>query len=161
LIPWEAKVEHTQGAKDYKSDPELERKVLPKYRQLYPDWKNTRITEVIRNTFGGTLVVVRGQPPEILENEEICYVSAEGGATIFSTTEELARFLEQKAQAPWMERLFYHPNLAGAAFLFLLVAIFVVGLRHPDNFSKDALSILGNVAGLAAGFFFGSARRVV
>jgi hypothetical protein len=138
---------------------EIEKLVLPKYKRLYPDWQNTRITEVVPNAFGGTLVVVRGQPEEILENEEICYVSPERGVTIFSTTEELARFLEGKAQAPWLERIFYHPHISGSVFVLLLVAIFFAGFYHPGRFSPDALSILGGVAGLAAGFFFGSARR--
>src|SRR5262245_44086251 len=138
---------------------EIEKLVLPKYKQLYPDWENTRITEVIPDTFGGTLVVVRGQPKEKLENEEICYVSPERGVTIFSTTEELARFLEEKAQTPWLERLFYRSHISGTVFLLLLVAIFVAGFYHPSNFSEQALNALGSVAGLAAGFFFGSARR--
>jgi hypothetical protein len=137
---------------------EIQERVLNKYKQIYPDWKNTRVTEAIP-AFGGTLYVVRGQPPVPFENEEICYVSPEGGTTIFGTTEELARFLEQKTQTPWLERLFYHPTLSGAVFLLVLVGIFFAGFHHPDRFSKEALSILGSIAGLAAGFFFGSAKR--
>jgi hypothetical protein len=154
-----SEVDMTVRANEYPSDAELAEKVLPKYEQLYPEWKGTKITEIIRDTFGGTLVVVRGRPAEIIENEEICYVSSEGGTTIFSTTEELARFLERKARAPWLERFFYYPHISGAAFLLLLLAIFFAGFKHPYQFSGQALSIIGNVAGLAAGFFFGSARR--
>ena len=136
----------------------VEKLVLPKYKQLYPDWKNTRVTEIVRDTFGGDLIVIRGLPAVRIENEEICYV-AEGGVTIFSTTEELARFLELKARAHWLERIFYRPHISGAAFVLLLLAIFVAGFQHPDKFSPQALAILGSVVGLAAGFFFGSTRR--
>jgi hypothetical protein len=148
-----------QRSRNVRSDQEIEKIVLPKYKRLNPGWTNTRVTEIIPDVFGGTLVVVRGQPPQIIENEEICYVSPEGGATIFSTTEELARFLEEKAQEPWLERLFYRPHIAGAVFVLLLVGIFVAGFHHPKDFSPQALATLGSVVGLAAGFFFGSARR--
>jgi hypothetical protein len=148
--------------KQSKSDSEhrslIEKLVLPKYKRLYPEWKNTRVTEIIHDIFGGDLVVVRGLPAVRIENEEICYV-AEGGVTIFSTTEELGRFLELKARAHWLERIFYRPHISGAVFVLLLVGIFFAGFWSPDKFSPQVLAILGSVVGLAAGFFFGSTRR--
>jgi uncharacterized membrane protein len=132
---------------------EIEKLVLPKYKLIYPDWSNTRITEVVES-FGGELVVVRGQPSEMSEGEEICYVSAEGGVTIFSTTEELARFLEHKANAGPLEKLLQRPVLSGLIFLVLLVCVFTVGFYR--EFLPQSLTILGSVTGMAAGFFFGA-----
>jgi hypothetical protein len=106
--------------------------------------------------FGGFLAVVIFNIAQGPDNDEICFVYPEKSVQIFSTTEELARFLELKAKAPLLERLFTRPIMSGVIFCFLLVAVFIVGF--VTNFRPEALSILGSVVGVAAGFFFGTGK---
>jgi uncharacterized membrane protein len=128
--------------------------VLPEYAKIYPLWTDVQVTEVVLDTFGGNLAVVRGLLENGHENEEICFVYPEGTVKIFRSTEELATFLEQKAKASFLERFFTRPILSGVIFAFLLVAVFIIGFT--SSFKPEALSILGSVVGVAAGFFFGS-----
>jgi len=138
--------------------PEIEKSVLAEYKKLYPKWKNVQITEVISDTFGGDLAVVRATTDEGHPNEEVCFVYPEGTVRIFSTTEELARFLELKAKAPFIERIFSRPVFTGMVFVFLLIAVFFIGFTPKDSFRPEVLTMLGSVLGGAAGFFFGSGK---
>jgi len=136
--------------------PEIKELVTRKYAKRYPGWTNVHVTEIVLDTFGGHLGVVRSRDENQHDNEEVCFVYPEGTVRIFYTTEELARFLEQKAKTSVIERLFTRPVLTGAIFAFLLMAVFVIGFKA--DFRPEALSILGSVVGVAAGFFFGTSR---
>jgi hypothetical protein len=111
---------------------------------------------MVIDTFGGNLAVIAYKTEKGTESDEMCFIDPEGDVRIFSTTEECVRFLEQKAKAPLLERIFTRPVMSGVVFVFLLVAVFIVGFF--TNFRPEALSILGSVVGVAAGFFFGSGK---
>ncbi|SRR6266404_4410648 len=131
--------------------------VTKEYEVRYPKWTDVIVTDVVLDTFGGNLAVVRATTEAGTENEEVCFAYPEGTVRIFSTTEELARFLELKAKAPLLERLFTRPVLSGIVLLLLLVLIFIIGF--VGTFNAQALAILGSVIGLAAGYFFGSSTK--
>src|SRR5208337_97611 len=131
--------------------------VTAEYTKRYPHWTGIHVTEVVMDTFGGHLAVTRAKTETGVDNEEVCFVYPEGSVRIFYSTEELARFLEQKAKTSTLERMFTRPVLSGVIFAFLLVAVFIVGFQ--TNFRAEALSILGSVVGVAAGFFFGSGQK--
>jgi hypothetical protein len=136
--------------------PEIKEVVTQEYAKRYPNWTDFHVTEIVVDTFGGHVAAVRAKDENKQDNEELCFVYPEGTVRIFYTTEELAKFLEQKAKTPTIERLFTRPVLTGIVFAFLLVAVFVIGFQ--TTFRPEALSILGSVVGVAAGFFFGSSR---
>lgn len=87
--------------------------------------------------------------------DEVCFVPVDGKVRIFDTTIELARFLEERANASWLERVFNRSVLTGLVFLILILAIFVSGFF---DFDSKALAILGSVVGSAGGFFFASEK---
>jgi len=131
---------------------EIRKVVIQAYTERYPEWGEVRVSDIVQDTFGGHLAVVRPKN----EPEEMCFVYPEGTVRIFTSTEDLARFLEQKAKASFVERLFTRPVLSGLVFAFLLVAVFIIGFSA--SFKPEALAILGSVVGVAAGFFFGSGK---
>lgn len=140
------------------TNDEIEQLVVSEYKKRYPNWQNVQVTEIVFDTFGGNLAVVRAITDEGHPNEEVCFAYPEGTVRIFSTTEELARFLELKAKAPFLERIFTRPVFTGFIFIFLLVAVFVVGFVAQDKYRPEVLTMLGSVLGGAAGFFFGSGK---
>lgn len=125
------------------------------YTTLYPKWTNILVTEVVLDTFGGNIAVVRATDEKGHDNEEMCFSYPERTVRHFTTTEELARFLEAKAKAGPLERVFTRPILSGIIFLVLLIFVFIIGFWH-ENYSPESLAILGSVVGLAAGYFFSS-----
>lgn len=131
--------------------------VTSEYKARYPKWTDISVTEVVLDTFGGNLAVVRAITESGAENEEVCFAYPERTVRIFSTTEELARFLELKAKAPILERVFTRPVLSGMVLVGLLLGVFALGWR--GGFDPQALAILGSVLGLAAGYFFGTSPR--
>jgi hypothetical protein len=135
---------------------EIKECVIAAYQKEPDEFKNVRVSEVVADAFGGNLAVVKYQKQDGSPNDEICFISPEGSVRVFETTEELARYLEQKAKAPLLERLFTRPIMSGIVFVFLLVAVFITGFNK--DFRPEALSILGSVVGVAAGFFFGSGK---
>jgi uncharacterized membrane protein len=132
---------------------EIKKWVVKEYSVRYPDWKEVRVTDIVLDTFGGHIAVVRSAT----DSEEMCFIYPEGTVRIFGSTEELVHFLEDKAKAPWLERLFTRPVISGIVFVILLVAIFCIGFS--TNFRTESLAILGSVVGVAAGFFFGAGKR--
>ena len=136
---------------------EIRSAVSQSYLRQYPSWTNVVVTEVVEDTFGGALAVVRAATEESPMHEEVCFVYPEGTVRIFFSTEELARFLEQKAKTPLLERIFSRPVLSGMVFLIALIAVIVMGMRDPKA-DPQALSIIGSLVGVAAGFFFASSQ---
>ncbi len=131
--------------------------VLKEYSHRYPEWRDITVADIVQDTFGGHLAVVRATTETGSNNEEICFVYPEATVRIFLTTEELARFLEIKAKAPIIERMFTRPVLSGTVLLGLLVFVFVTGFF--EKFNPQALAILGSVLGLSAGYFFGKSPK--
>ena len=134
---------------------EIEAAVKDKYVVQYPGWTNIRVTEVVLDTFDGNLAVVNATDGNAHQVEEICFVYSKDVIVLFETTAELARYLEQKAKTPFLERFFSRPILSGVVLLALLVGLFVIGcLDH--KFDEKVLAILGGVVVAVTGFYFGS-----
>lgn len=128
--------------------------VIPVIKARYQDLKNTEVTEVVEDLFGGTIVVVRSDNK--VEHEEIVFVSSSRRVRLFSTTEELANFLHQQCNKSWLDKLFSRPILTGIVFLGLLVVLILVGLAGKDAYNPTVVTTIGSVVSLAAGYFFGA-----
>jgi hypothetical protein len=128
------------------------------FQERYPEDTEVRATEVVREAFGGALAVIRSKEKTGNLNEELIYVYPDKTVRVFTTTEEQAAFLEQKARQPlFVEVLSNSAFISGIVFLFLIVATFVAGF-FGTNFSKDAFAALTGILGTAAGFYFGSRK---
>jgi hypothetical protein len=102
---------------------EIQALVESEYHRRYPDWPPVYATDVVEDLFGGELVVVRTKPPQNIE--EMCFIDRHTGIRIFSNTEELARFIENKTKAPLLDEARRKINIwvaiAGLASVTLLV----------------------------------------
>ena len=129
--------------------------VLTALKKRYGEMKGADVTEVVQDTFGGDLVVIRSEA--MVPHEEIAFVYPNHQVRIFGTTEELVHFLETQSKKTWFDKLFTKPILSGLIFIVLLVIISLAGLY--GEYDGTALTILGNVVSLAAGFFFGTHKQ--
>lgn len=68
--------------------------VTKEYKKCYTKRTGFSVTEIVPDTFGGDLAVSRAKTESGADNEEVSWVYPDGTVRIFSTTEELARFLE-------------------------------------------------------------------
>ena len=137
------------------NEVEVRKRVAEEYKVAYKDCSDFRIDEVILDVFDGHMAAVSFAHAGI-DNSELCFVYASGKVLIYNSTPELLRDLERRAKAPLFDRLFTRPILSGIVFLFLLVAVFIIGFF--GSFKPEALAILGSVVGVAAGFFFGTGK---
>jgi hypothetical protein len=137
---------------------QIEKAVLDDYSKRYPLWTEVRVTDMADESFGGNLVVVQSITEDGTPNEELCFGYPDGTVRMFSSTRELADFLEKKANAPFLERVFTRSIFSGLVFTFLLIAVFIIGFFDKDHFRPEVLTMLGSVLGAAAGFFFGSSK---
>jgi hypothetical protein len=138
------------------TDDEIEKAVIDEYKKTYPKWKSVRVTQKVPDTFGGILAVVTAIDEEADEVDEMCFVFDNGKVQIFESTEQLAIFLESRANVPWYQRVFATSTLSGIVFLLSILLIFISGLI--PNFPDRASAVLGAVVGAAAGFYFGSSK---
>jgi len=120
------------------------------YRKRYPHWGEVQVSDGIE-AFNGMLFVVR--PENGKGDGEICYFG-NSRVQIFGSTEDLVEFLQSKANAPLLERMSNRSVVTAAVFVLLVLGVFTAGF-FKDNFNSDVITILGNVLGVAAGFFFG------
>lgn len=130
--------------------------VIRAYGVRYPRWTNLRVTNVVEDVFGGTLVTIRAVTGRGNKHSELCFISDDSKVTIYDTAEELARSLEARAKLGWFYRIFTRPVMSGLVFMTLLIAVFFIGLRPKGTFSSEAFTALASVLGSAAGFFFSS-----
>lgn len=129
--------------------------VVPIFNRLYPELKDVRVTEIVQDTLGGDLVVVRSSTSA--PHEEIAFIYPDHRVKVFSTTEELANFLSARVRRSWFERLFTNPVLSGIVFAALLIFLMAISVANPP-YNATVVALLGNVVSIAAGFFFGSSR---
>ena len=128
----------------------LKENITKAYNLRYPDECNDlKITEVVLDVFGGHLACV-----SLNGQTEICFVYPKGQVIIFYSTEELVRFLEDRAKQPLVQKLFSKDVMSGTILILLLSAVFVIG--WIKDFNSQALTIIGSAVGLASGYFFGA-----
>ena len=138
--------------------------VVAAYAAKYQNWLDIKVGESVKSGIGGYLVVVNYVDgliinPEIgikdqPRSDEICYVDEDDNITIFSTTEELARALDEKLGRSKIDRYLIKQNVAAIVFLIALFSVIIASFF--PNFNSTGFTILGNLVGVAAGFFFGS-----
>ena len=135
-------------------DEKLKELVVGHYKSRYPSWSNVEVTEIVE-AFGGRLCVVRAKLEEGAQNEEMCFAHRDGAIRIFSSTEELAYFLERKQGL----RAFLGSRVGLAAiFLPILLALaFIAG--SFEGFSEQVRTLFVSAASAIVGFLFGEVSR--
>jgi hypothetical protein len=137
---------------------EIRSLAIKAFSEKYPEDTSVIATEVVPGAFGGSLAVVRSIEKNGNPNEEMVYVYPDKTVRVFSTMEDMAAFLEQKARQPSLVDVVSNSSfIAGSVFLLLIVVTFIAGFAGP-YFNKDAFAALTGILGTAAGFFFGSKR---
>ena len=122
------------------------------YKDYYDVETQVKVTEIVFDTYGGHLAVVRGKDNNNTPLDEICFISQSGDIKIFSTTEELVRFLEHQTKLTLFDKIFTKNTMSGLVLFLLLVGVFLIGVTK--NFNQQALTIIGSITGMAAGYFF-------
>jgi hypothetical protein len=102
----------------------LRETIIGEYRRRYPTWTGLRVTDLVP-FFGGHLAVVHADMPQQPENEEMCFVDPKIGVRIFSTTEELAQFLEGKTNGPALESWRRKINVLIAVVAIAAIALLI------------------------------------
>jgi hypothetical protein len=122
---------------------EVRAAVESEYKRRYPNWTDIRVSDVVRDVFGGDIVVVYAKTPS--ENEEICFRDHKTGIRIFATTEELA-FLKDKARSTRLEESRQTINRVVALGGLLVVVLFALILWYqgdPRIVTKNLAAIAG------------------
>jgi hypothetical protein len=136
------------------SEEQLTDTITGEYERRYPNWKHpVTVTKIISNVFGGQFAVVRAKIPE--DNEELCFIDLDKGVRIFSTTEELAEFIAQKASATWLEELRRKLNIAIAVIglaLFVVLPVAFWGRFQSAVPADDLATIVGIPFSFVAAF---------
>lgn len=156
------------------SDREIADAAVAAYKLKYPNDTNVHAVEVVQNAFRGHLVVLsatehgqqqrRGgvsttqanEDEEGHTSEEIAYVNLDLTPKFFTTTAELANFLQRKASSPFIQIMSDTKLIAASTLLLLLCAVFVIGFFGKDRYDPIAFQALSGVLLTAAGFFFGT-----
>jgi hypothetical protein len=127
----------------------LEKAVQDEYKRVYPKWEHPiRVTQTVPETFGGTLVVVNGKDDEGEIVDEMCFVFENDKVQVFSSTEQLAIFLDSRARLPWYQRIFATSILSGIVFLLSILLVFVAGIVPFISQTLWLLFWLSEVAGI-------------
>lgn len=126
--------------------------VLPVFKGRYPTLENPQLTDVITDVFGGTMVVVKSDTK--VEHEEVVFIDDRNNVIIFSTTEHLASFLDQRSKMSLFDKVMSRGVLSGLIFCGLLWVLALLGFEQ--HYSDKVMTILGGVTTLAAGYFFGA-----
>src|ERR1700686_63616 len=135
------------------ADEDFEKAIDAEYRKTYPKWQHpVWVSQTVPETFGGTLAVVNATDEDGREVSEMCFVFENGKVQIFTSTEQLAIFLDSRTKIPWFQRIFSASTLSGIVFLLSIILIFVSGFF--DDFSDKVSAVLSAVVGAAAGFYF-------
>jgi hypothetical protein len=122
------------------------------YKDYYDVETQVKVTEIVFDTYGGHLAVVRGKDNNNIPLDEICFILQSGDIKIFSTTEELVRFLEHQTKLTFFDKIFTKNTMSGLVLFLLLVGVFLIGITK--DFNQQALTIIGSITGMAAGYFF-------
>ncbi len=130
--------------------------VIPVIKSRYPDLQNPEVTDIAENLFSGTIVVVRSD--NMVAHEEIIFVTPSHQVKVFSTTEELAHFLQRQCNRTWFDKILSKPVLSGVVFFGLLVVLSGIGLTSENPLKQNVVATLGTVVSLAAGYFFGTSQ---
>ena len=104
--------------------------VASEYKRRYPDWTDIRVTDIIEGYVDVCFAVVHANREDV---EEICFFDPERGVRIFSTTEELAQSLAEKAKMPVVDKWRRQINL-GIAVVSLIGTAFLIAAVWSNRF---------------------------
>lgn len=128
--------------------------IVAEYQRRYPNWKDIRVTDIIADYVGVSLAVVRANADEI---EEICFLDPERGVRIFSTTEELAHALSERAKAPFVDKWRRRINSGIAVVSLLVMCLLFVAIwayRADPTFSQFTADHFSAIIGIPFSFLF-------
>jgi hypothetical protein len=108
---------------------DLKKIVTKEYQNTYRNWTNIRVTETIKSTNEGNYFVVRATVNGTDTEGEICYINNANKVTIFSTTEELVRFIDSKQNQKWYLHLFSKTGISAIVTLVLLITLCILVFR--------------------------------
>ena len=106
------------------SDDNIRDIIVHEYKRRYPDWTDIQVTDLI-DYVGVCLAVVHANADKI---EEICFFDPKHGVRIFSTTEELAQSLSERAKMPFIDNWRRLINLGIAVVSLLGTAMLIVAV---------------------------------
>ncbi|MFD1303015.1 hypothetical protein [Methylobacterium marchantiae] len=129
-------------------------KACAAYQARYPQDIHVTATDFIEKAFSGSLVSIRAEEPSGNITEEVVYLDKSYNVTIFNTTEELVRFMQNKSKMWIVDLISDQSFVTGIVFISLIVFIFLLGMQGNDKFGKEPLAALSSVLGAAAGFYF-------
>lgn len=142
-----------------KIDPELVRRIKYYYAERF-GVEVTAVQGGAEGVFRGSLIIATYIPKELERVDDVVFLDRNGEVKIFSTTQELIFFLEDRnrfnAFKAFMDARMFH----AVVLLLVLFGVFYAGfIMQPSEFGTQALAILGSVVGLAAGLFFGAEKK--
>src|ERR1700733_7957542 len=111
------------------NDDRIRETIVNEYKRRYPHWTDIRATDVITGYVDVCLAVIHANS----DHEEICFFDPERGVRIFSTTEELAQSLAEKAKMPVTDKWRRQINL-GIAVLALIGIALLIALLWSNRF---------------------------
>jgi hypothetical protein len=129
--------------------------------KIYSDRFGCTVTSVndgVEGIFGGSLAIASYMPPQLETAADVVYIGNNGTPMVFETTQELLMFLRQKMKFQFFHAFIDSKMFQAIVFICLLIAVFWAGWVN-QGFSANALAMLGSVVGLAAGLFFGTAKK--
>jgi hypothetical protein len=132
----------------------IRERIIGEYGRRYPDWTDTRVTQIVQDTLGGDLAVVHAKTSEG-EADEICFVEPRGGVLIFSTTEELVRFLDERSKAPFLDNWRRSINLGIALVSLAATALLIFAAwsnRYDEVLSNLVTKNFAAIIGLPFSF---------
>jgi hypothetical protein len=135
------------------TEDEIKQKIGAQYIVTYPKCKIDDL-RVLENPFGGYLASLTLKH-ENKEATEICFVEGNGKVRIFSSTPELAYFLNGKANERLFDKMFRKDIFSSIILFLLIVSVFVAAWVAPPA-NEKAFTLLRDLTVLAAGFYFGA-----
>ena len=129
---------NAQQRKQVKND------VLSAYKERYPEWSEIKVTEIVENTYFGTMVSISASE---YPDGEIC-VHTKKGVIIFETTPELVRYLDMRAKQVISLRDWL--TMIVVIFVLALFATTVFYFEKPESISLIVTAMAG-VIGTYAG----------
>ena len=114
--------------------------IVSEYKRRYPHWTDIRVTDFIEGYVDVCLAVVRANGDDV---EEICFFDSECGVRIFSTTEELAHSLAEKAKLPVIDKWRRQINL-GIAVVSLIGTALLIAAVWSNRFDPVLSALVTN-----------------
>jgi hypothetical protein len=120
-------------------DDEIRATIIGEYKKRYPDWTNIHVPALYKGFVDVGLAVVKANGND---EGELCFFDSKHGVRIFSTDEELARSLVEKAQMPIIDkwRRLTNSGIALVSLMGLALLIAALWLNRSDKALSDLVT---------------------